>query len=78
MTPLSRSKTTIGISGTSVKSGGPLKPKGLSIRSNSNLNVSASNKDICNKSQESLKPKLTQLNVEGQPISPGKNCVSKV
>ncbi|XP_029045147.1 uncharacterized protein LOC114877123 [Osmia bicornis bicornis] len=77
MTPLSRSKTTIGISGASVKNAGPLKPKGLSIRSNFNLNVSASNKDICNKPQEYLKPKLTQLNIEGHPISPGKDCVSK-
>lgn len=77
--PLIKSKTTIGISETPVKAVVTSKQKGLSIRSNSNSNISAAghlnnlNQAVPNKQQEFLKPKLTQLDFGGRPISPEKN-----
>lgn len=79
MKPLLKSKTTIGINETPVKTVVSSKQKGLSIRSNSNSNISAAsqlnilNQDVLNKQQEYLKPKLTQLDIGGRPISPGKD-----
>ncbi|XP_012142505.1 uncharacterized protein LOC100879817 [Megachile rotundata] len=77
--PLVRSKTTIGASETPVKTVLSSKQKGLSIRTNSNSNISTVghltnlNQDVPNKPQEYLKPKLTQLDIGGRPISPGKD-----
>ncbi|KOX70048.1 hypothetical protein WN51_04565 [Melipona quadrifasciata] len=71
--PLARSKSSHDISGTSLKNVSQSKPKGLSIRSNSDLNVSVQN--IPNKQQELLKP--TQVDNNGQVISPRKATLSK-
>ncbi|CAL7952067.1 unnamed protein product [Xylocopa violacea] len=68
--PLSRSKTSLSINGGSMKNIVQSKPKGLSIRSNSDLNVPTSIKETPNKQE--LKPKLTQLDSDGRPISPRK------
>ncbi|XP_031775598.1 uncharacterized protein LOC116413872 [Apis florea] len=57
---LTRSKTCLGING-SLKNVGQSKPKGLSIRSSSDLNVPETVQATFNKQQELLKPKLTQL-----------------
>ncbi|XP_043520551.1 uncharacterized protein LOC122534202 isoform X3 [Frieseomelitta varia] len=54
--PLARSKSSLDISGTSLKNVSRSKPKGLSIRSNSDLNVSVTPQNIPNKQQELLKP----------------------
>ncbi|KAK9296602.1 hypothetical protein QLX08_009437 [Tetragonisca angustula] len=54
--PLARSQSSIDISGTSLKNVSRSKPKGLSIRSNSDLNVSITTQNIPNKQQELLKP----------------------
>ncbi|CAK9815686.1 hypothetical protein ANTQUA_LOCUS8555 [Anthophora quadrimaculata] len=75
--PLSRSKTTIGINNLAVKNVGQTKPKGLSIRSNSDLNISVAVQDSSSKQQETLKPKLTQVDSSGCPISPRKDLLSK-
>jgi len=57
---------------------GGTKVKGLSIRSNSDMNVSQSiypatiKKDAHNnKEQDFLKPRITQVDYNGCPISPG-------
>lgn len=77
--PLLKSKTTIGVSETPVKTVLSSKQKGLSIRSNSNSNTSAVghlnnlNQCVSNKQQDCFKPKLTQLDIGGRPISPGKD-----
>ncbi|XP_031826889.1 uncharacterized protein LOC116424516 [Nomia melanderi] len=76
--PLSRSKTTLGITGPSTKSLNQPKPKGLSIRTNSDVNVSTTsnlNQDAFNKDQDYLKPKLTQLDNNERPISPRKELL---
>ena len=73
--PLARSQSSIDISGTSLKNVSRSKPKGLSIRSNSDLNVSITTQNIPNKQQELLKP--TQVDNNGQVISPRK-AASKV
>ncbi|XP_046753931.1 uncharacterized protein LOC124416626 isoform X2 [Diprion similis] len=51
------------------------KPKGLSIRSNSDLNINAAipkpSMSLKNKKQtETLKPSVTQMDLDGKPISP--------
>ncbi|XP_043520531.1 uncharacterized protein LOC122534202 isoform X1 [Frieseomelitta varia] len=73
--PLARSKSSLDISGTSLKNVSRSKPKGLSIRSNSDLNVSVTPQNIPNKQQELLKP--TQVDNNGQVISPRKAALSK-
>ncbi|XP_076753863.1 uncharacterized protein LOC143425180 [Xylocopa sonorina] len=70
MKPLSRSKASLSINGGSMKNIVQPKPKGLSIRSNSDLNVPTTIKETPNKQE--LKPKLTQLDIDGRPISPRK------
>ena len=80
---LSRSKTSLGVSGASAKAVVQQKPKGLSIRSTSDLNVSTNSRltslgqNAGNKPQESLKPKLTQLDNRGRPLSPRKELAAK-
>ncbi|XP_076618204.1 uncharacterized protein LOC143340303 [Colletes latitarsis] len=80
---LSRSKTSLGVSETSVKTFNQSKPKGLSIRSNSDLNVSASlclnnsSQDVSNKQQDCLKLKLTQSNSDSCSLSPQKEFAAK-
>ncbi|XP_043249403.1 uncharacterized protein LOC122395682 [Colletes gigas] len=80
---LSRSKTSLGVSETSVKSFNQLKPKGLSIRSSSDINVSASlclnnsNQDVSNKQQDCLKLKPTQSNNGSCSLSPRKEFPAK-
>ncbi|KAK9296603.1 hypothetical protein QLX08_009437 [Tetragonisca angustula] len=73
--PLARSQSSIDISGTSLKNVSRSKPKGLSIRSNSDLNVSITTQNIPNKQQELLKP--TQVDNNGQVISPRKAASKK-
>ncbi|XP_076279037.1 uncharacterized protein LOC143208445 [Lasioglossum baleicum] len=78
--PLSRANTSLGVGGTPLKSSNQLKPKGLSFRSNSDLNVSSiphSNQDLCNKQQEYLKPTLTQLDSNGRSLSPRKEFLKR-
>ena len=80
---LSRSKTSLGVSGASAKALVQQKPKGLSIRSTSDLNVSTNSRsnslgqNAGNKPQECLKPKLTQLDNCGYPLSPRKELAAK-
>ena len=80
---LSRSKTSLGVSGASAKALIQQKPKGLSIRSTSDLNVSTNShlnslaQNASNKPQESFKPKLTQLDHCGYPLSPRKELTVK-
>ncbi|XP_068980131.1 uncharacterized protein [Bombus flavifrons] len=62
MKPLARSKTSLGTNDTPLKNVSRSKPKGLSIRSKSDLNVSTTvQSSTPSKQQELLKPKLTQL-----------------
>ncbi|XP_012170351.1 uncharacterized protein LOC100642896 isoform X2 [Bombus terrestris] len=62
MKPLARSKTSLGTNDTPLKNVSRSKPKGLSIRSKSDLNVSTTvHSSTPSKQQELLKPKLTQL-----------------
>ncbi|KZC10236.1 PREDICTED: uncharacterized protein LOC107188474 [Dufourea novaeangliae] len=78
--PISRSKTSLGIAGTSMKSINQPKPKGLSFRSKSDLNVPSlphANQDTYKRQQECLKPKLTQVDTNGHPISPHKEFTLK-
>ncbi|XP_033326302.2 uncharacterized protein LOC117220448 [Megalopta genalis] len=78
--PLSRANTTLGIGGTSLKSINQPKPKGLSMRSNSSLNVPSEshlNQGSYNKQQNNLKPNLTQLDSNGRPISPHRELLKK-
>ncbi|KOC60860.1 hypothetical protein WH47_05638 [Habropoda laboriosa] len=75
--PLSRSKTSLEINNLARKNVGQSKPKGLSIRSNSDLNVPAAVQNSFSKQQENLKPKLTQLDSSGCPVSPRKDLLSK-
>ncbi|XP_076162146.1 uncharacterized protein LOC143144041 [Ptiloglossa arizonensis] len=79
--PLSRSKTSLGVNGTSIKTLSQSKSKGLSIRSNSDSNVSATvclnNQDVFNKKQECLKQKLTQLDRNGCSSSLRKELTAK-
>lgn len=73
-----RPKTALGINGGSLKNVGQTKPKGLSIRSNSDLNVPTTpNKQDAAKQQESTKLKLTQVDKDGQAVSPRKNLLPK-
>jgi hypothetical protein len=76
--PMVRSKTSHEIRINSIKTMGGAKTKGLSIRSNSDMNVSQSiypatiKKDVYNnKEQDFLKPRITQVDYNGCPISPG-------
>lgn len=78
--PLSRANTSLGVGGTSLKSSFQSKPKGLSFRSNSDLNVSNTphlNQDLKDKHQECLKPTLTQLDSNGRSLSPRKEFLKK-
>lgn len=57
------------------------KPKGLSIRSNSDMNISSihsAKKSTYNEEQDCLKLKVTQMDNNGRPISPGKLIPAKV
>lgn len=82
--PITRSKTSYEIRPNTYKSMGDRKLKGLSMRSNSDMNVSHNvhpvgiKKAIHNNSeQDSLKLKVTQTDNNGRPISPGKGALSK-
>lgn len=59
---------------------GGTKPKGLSIRSNSDMNISniQSAKKSIHKEQDCSKLKPTQIDSHGRPISPGKEISAKV
>ncbi|XP_054002484.1 uncharacterized protein LOC128889120 [Hylaeus anthracinus] len=83
---LSRSKTSLGVHGASIKTPIQPKSKGLSFRSNADSNVPASlnlkslNKDVFNKQQECLNLKVSQLDSSGissSPISPQKELPAK-
>lgn len=79
MKPLARSKTSLGTNDTPLKNVSRSKPKGLSIRSKSDLNVSTTvHSSIPSKQQELLKPKLTQLDDSYQVISLKRNILLKV
>ncbi|XP_078050509.1 uncharacterized protein LOC144477001 [Augochlora pura] len=78
--PLSRTNTTLGNGVTALKSLNQPKPKGLSMRSSSNLNVPNEphvKHGPSNKHQNNLKPNLTQLDCNGRPISPHKELLKK-
>lgn len=60
---------------------GGTKPKGLSIRSNSDMNISSIRsvkKSTHGKEQDCSKLKVTQVDNNGLPISPGKKTPAKV
>lgn len=68
-----------------VKAMGGVKPKGLSMRSISDMNVARSlhpvnikKSTFANKEQEFQKLKVTQTDSSGRPISPGKEIPIKV
>ncbi|XP_012059457.1 PREDICTED: uncharacterized protein LOC105622655 [Atta cephalotes] len=76
--PIARSRTSHEI--RSFKTMGGTKPKGLSIRSNSDMNISkiqSSKKSIYDKEQDCSKLKATQIDSHGRPISPGKEVSAK-
>ncbi|XP_012231487.1 uncharacterized protein [Linepithema humile] len=82
MNPILRSKTFHEIKLN--KGMGGTKPKGLSIRSNSDMNISHSphlgsaKKNIYdNKEQDCMKLKVTQLDNRGCPVSPGRKTLGK-
>ncbi|XP_076233010.1 uncharacterized protein LOC143178328 [Calliopsis andreniformis] len=80
--PLSRSKTSLGVNMTPAKAIGQARPKGLSIRTKSDLNIPTSrlnnlSQDGSSKQQESIKLKLTQLDYVGHPVSPSKELAKK-
>ncbi|XP_011163703.1 uncharacterized protein LOC105198628 [Solenopsis invicta] len=78
--PIARSKTSHEIRLNSVKTMGGTKPKGLSIRSNSDMNISSIHsikKNVHDKEQDSSKLKVTQIDSSGRPISPGKETPAK-
>lgn len=78
MKPLARSKTSLGTNDT-LKNVSRPKPKGLSIRSKSDLNVSTTvQSSTPSKQQELLKPKLTQTDDSCQVISLKRNILLKV
>jgi len=79
--PIARSKTSHEIRLNSLKTMGGTKPKGLSIRSNSDMNVSSiqsAKKSMHDKEQDCSKLKVTQVDSYGRPISPGKETPAKV
>jgi len=79
--PMARSKTSHEIRLNSLKTMGGTKPKGLSIRSNSDMNTSSiqsTKKSMHDKGQDCLKLKVTQVDSHGRPISPGKETPVKV
>ncbi|KYQ50404.1 hypothetical protein ALC60_10521 [Trachymyrmex zeteki] len=75
--PIVRSRTSHEI--RSFKTMGGTKPKGLSIRSNSDMNISniQSAKKSIHKEQDCSKLKPTQIDSHGRPISPGKEISAK-
>ncbi|CAL1683976.1 unnamed protein product [Lasius platythorax] len=87
MKPIAQSETSQEIKLNSLKAMGGTKPKGLSIRSKSDMNVSHSthavnikkntsdNKEL---SKDCLRLKVTQLDANGRPISPGKERAKKL
>ncbi|XP_033364074.1 uncharacterized protein LOC117241907 isoform X1 [Bombus vosnesenskii] len=78
MKPLARSKSSLGTNDTPLKNVSRSKPKGLSIRSKSDLNVSTTvQSSTPSKQQELLKPKLTQLDDSCQVISLKRNILLK-
>lgn len=83
MNPILRSKTFNEIK-LNKGMAGP-KSKGLSIRSNSDMNIShithsvGAKKNMCDKKeQDCMKLKVTQLDNRGCPISPGRKTPGKV
>lgn len=77
--PMARSKTSHEIRLNSLKTG--TKPKGLSIRSNSDMNISSihsARNSTHNKDKDCLKLKVTQVDNNGRPISPGRLTPTKV
>ncbi|XP_011697649.1 PREDICTED: uncharacterized protein LOC105455768 isoform X2 [Wasmannia auropunctata] len=79
--PIARSKTSHEIKLNSLKTMGGAKPKGLSIRSNSDMNLSSihsAKKSMHDKEQDCLKLKVTQIDSNGRPISPGKEFVKMI
>lgn len=78
--PMARSKTSHEIRLNSLKTMAGTKPKGLSIRSNSDMNISSihsAKKSTYNEEQDCLKLKVTQMDNNGRPISPGKLIPAK-
>lgn len=81
--PHGRSKSSLGLSGPVGKSVGLSKPKGLSIRSNSNVNVPVTprinlkQEPSGSKQPQLIKPKVTQLDNTGRPISPSREYSAK-
>ncbi|XP_012271152.1 uncharacterized protein LOC105694775 isoform X2 [Orussus abietinus] len=84
MCPMTKSKTMGSMLEPPLKSGlVTRKPKGLSLRSNSDLNRPSTPLPNVSKSSDSeldyCKPKLTQLDISGRPVSPrNKDKSSKV
>lgn len=83
MKPIAQSEMSHDIKLNSLKAMGA-KPKGLSIRSNSDMNISHSVHSVNikkntdnNKGQDRLKLKVTQIDNNGRPISPGKETKVK-
>lgn len=81
--PIMQSEMRHEVKLNSFKTMGGAKPKGLSIRSNSNMNVShgtpfKSKKSTSEKDQDCLKLKVTQLDASGRPISPSKERAKKL
>lgn len=82
--PLAKPKSSFGVNVASAKALDQAKPKGLSIRPNSDLNIPSSprtnslGQDTPKKQQQYLKPKLTQLGSDNRPLSPRKEFAAKV
>ncbi|XP_012542998.1 uncharacterized protein LOC105840579 isoform X1 [Monomorium pharaonis] len=81
--PITRSNTSHEIRVNSLKTMASTKPKGLSIRSHSDMNISSisniqsSKKSIQGREQDCSKLKVTQIDSKGRPISPGKEISAK-
>ncbi|KAG7207367.1 hypothetical protein KM043_009028 [Ampulex compressa] len=80
--PLVTSKTSIEVGVNNAKAIGQ-KPKGLSLRPSSEINIQARSSSfkqnaLSVKQQDLLKPKLTQVDGNGCPISPTKDISNKM
>lgn len=82
--PITRSKTSDEIRSNLLKTMGGTKPKGLSIRSSSDINVSYNihlaniKKNTYDNKQELLRLKVTQIDNNRCPISPGREIPANV
>ncbi|XP_029154850.1 uncharacterized protein LOC114927945 [Nylanderia fulva] len=83
MKPIMQSDVSHEVRLNSLKAVGGTKPKGLSMRSNSAMNVSNGTpikikKNTCDKDPDCRKLKVTQLDINGRPISPSREKTKKL